>query len=219
MSQIQFAHLNKLLENKKYIIGNDEVGYGAISCEIVVGAVKAPKNWSIPGLNDSKKLSPKKREIMRGQLLKLVDEKVIQFHIAERSNKDIDKFGLVPMLKSCYVECFKHLYTDDSLIVCDGNLKFDNLGVDDFDKVSLIKADTLISSVMAASILAKTYRDEKMREYHKDYPQYNWIQNMGYFGHGNIHIDAIKKYGFSPLHRLSYKLKGLNGIFVPMNKE
>jgi|SRR6185436_2566771 len=209
MAQIQFDQLSYFLESKIFIIGIDECGYGSISGPLCVGAVKAPKNWSIPGLKDSKQLTPKNREIMRVQLLKLIEKNVIQFHLAERTNKQIDQFGLGVMLKDCYVENFKKLYTDDSLLVCDGNLKFNNLGVDDLDKVCIIKADTLVPSVMAASILAKTYRDEKMRELHKQYPMYNWIENMGYYGAQEIHIGAIRKYGFSPLHRLSYKLKKL----------
>ena len=216
MSQIQYLELNDFLINKKYIIGNDEVGTGSISGPLCVGAVKAPKNWSISGLNDSKKLSPKKREVIRDQLLKLVDNNIIEIHIAERTNKQIDEFGLGVMLKDCYIECFNKLYTDDSLLVCDGNLKFDNLGVDSFDKVSLIKADSLVPSVMAASILAKTYRDKKMKEYHEIYPMYDWIKNVGY-GVSKTHIDAIIKYGYSPLHRLSYKLKTLSGLDSPIN--
>lgn len=216
MSQIQYLELDSFLDNKKYIIGNDEVGYGSIAGPVCVGAVKTPKNWSISGLNDSKQLTPKKREIMRDQLLELIDKKVIEFHLSERTNKQIDEFGLGVMLKDCYVENFKKLYTNDSLLVCDGNLKFNNLGVDDFDKVSIIKADTFIPSVMAASILAKTYRDQKMREYHKQFPMFNWSQNMGYYGVNSLHIDAIKKYGFSPLHRRSYHLKVLDGVEIPV---
>lgn len=209
MSQIQFNQLEYLLQNKNYIIGSDEVGLGSIAGIICVGAVKAPKNWSIPGLNDSKKLSPRRREIMRDKLLESSQKKDIQFHIAERTNKEIDTFGLAPMLKACYIECFKQLYSDNSLIICDGTLKFDGLGIDSFDKVSIIKADTMVSLVMAASILAKTYRDAKMRKLHNDFPMYNWIKNMGYYGSNQIHLNAIKEYGFSPYHRLSYNLKAL----------
>lgn len=218
MSQIRYSDLNNYLINKKYVIGNDEVGYGAICGELVVCGVKAPKDWKIDGLNDSKQLTPKKREIMREKLLEVAFKGDIQFHIAERSNKDIDTLGLAPMLKACYIECFKKLYSDDALIICDGTIKFDGLDVDAFDKVSIIKADTLVPSVMAASILAKTYRDGKMKELHKVYPFYDWDNNMGYYGANGLHIAGIKKHGYSPLHRLSYKLKALEGLVIPVNK-
>jgi ribonuclease HII len=218
MSQIQFNQLNLFLENKELVIGCDECGYGSISGPLCIGAVKAPKDWKIDGLNDSKQLTPKKREIMRENILEAAFKGDIQFHISERSNKDIDTLGLAPMLKACYIECFNKLYSEDSLIICDGTLKFDGLGVDSFDKVSIIKADTLLPSVMAASILAKTYRDGKMKENHKIYPFYDWDNNVGYYGANGLHIEGIKKYGYSPLHRLSYKLKALNGLDIPVNK-
>lgn len=218
MTQIKIEELKSFLDNKTYIIGCDEVGYGSIAGPLVVCGVKSPKTWNLSGLNDSKKLTENRREIMRDQLLKIIENKTIEFHLAERSNKEIDQVGLGVALKSCYVEIFKKLYTDDSLLICDGNLKFDNLGVDDYDKVSIIKADTLVPSVMAASILAKTYRDDKMRKYHLAYPQYDWVNNVGYYGADGLQIAAIKKYGYSPLHRLSYKLKVLAGMIIPVNE-
>ena len=112
------------------------------------------------------------------------------------------------------LRCVKE-YSDDSLIICDGTLKFDGLDVDSFDKVSIIKADTLIPSVMAASILAKTYRDDKMKKLHQVYPYYDWNNNMGYYGANGLHIAGIKTHGYSPLHRLSYKLKALEGLQIP----
>lgn len=217
MSQIKIEELKDYLVDKSYIVGCDEVGYGSIAGPLVVCGVRAPKGWTLTGLNDSKKLSEKRRDIMREQLLNLIENKTIAFHLAERSNAEIDKVGVGVALKDCYVENFKSLYNDESLLICDGILKFDNLGVDDYDKVSIIKADTLVPSVMAASILAKTYRDAKMRKYHFTYPQYDWENNVGYYGADGQHIAAIKKYGYSPLHRLSYKLKIFAGMNIPVN--
>lgn len=188
--------------DKPFTIGCDEVGYGCLAGPLVVVGVRAPKDWAIPGLNDSKKLSPKKREVMRRALSQLIDDGTITWHLAERTNVQIDQQGVAIALKSAYVEVFHALYQQDSLIISDGNLKFDNLGVDAYDKVSLIKADTKIPSVMAASILAKTYRDEKMKIMHDLHPQYGWNQNVGY-GSG-YHLAAIKYYGPCALHRFSY---------------
>lgn len=187
---------------KSNIIGADEVGYGSLAGPLVVVGVRAPKNWSLEGLNDSKKLSAKKRETMRAKLNELIEKKEISWHLAERSNVQIDKAGVAVALKDAYVEIFHKLYQEDCLIITDGILKFDNLGVDDYDKVSLIKADTTVPAVMAASILAKTYRDEKMKLLHPLHPQYGWDSNVGYAA--KDHLEAIEKHGPCPLHRFSY---------------
>lgn len=205
MSQIQYSDLDKLLENKTHVIGVDEVGYGAICGSLVVCGVRAPKNWNLTGLNDSKKLSAAKRESLAAQLLELVDKKIINYFIEEHSNIEIDEIGLGNALKFSYIEVFKSLYNTESLIVSDGNLKFNGMGVDDMDQVSIIKADGQVPAVMAASILAKTYRDSIMKKLHETYPQYDWLHNVGY-GVAK-HLEAIKKYGFTPLHRRSYNIK------------
>jgi ribonuclease HII len=186
----------------EYIVGCDEVGFGSLVGEICVGGVAAPKDWSLEGLNDSKKLSDKRRRIMRDKIL---NEKGISSYIAERNNTYIDQVGIATALKEAYVEVFKALYTENSLIIYDGILKFDNMGIDNYNKISMIKADTKIPAVMAASILAKVYRDDKMKGYHILHSVYGWDRNAGY---GTVdHIQAIKKYGFSPLHRRSYNIK------------
>lgn len=188
--------------DKPMTIGCDEVGYGCLAGPLIVAGVRAPKDWVLEGLNDSKKLSAKKREVMRGKLGKLIEDKVITWHLAERANNIIDKFGVAVVLKDAYVECFHALYQPDSLIISDGILKFDNLGVDAYDKESVIKADSKFPTVMAASILAKTYRDEKMKNLHHLHPMYGWDSNVGYGS--KDHLEAIAKYGPCPLHRYSY---------------
>jgi ribonuclease HII len=205
MSQIRFEELSNYLENKTHIIGCDECGYGAWSGPLVVCGVQAPKDWNLVGLNDSKKLSAAKREALQAKLLDLADKKVINCFLVEKSNIEIDKVGVGVALKQSYVEVFKSLYTPESLIVSDGILKFDGMGVDTFDQVSIIKADGQIPAVMAASILAKTYRDSLMKELHKLYPEYDWENNVGY-GVAS-HKAAIKKIGFTELHRRSYNIK------------
>jgi ribonuclease HII len=200
--QIQHANLPSHLEGKLHIIGADEVGYGSLAGPLVVCGVKAPKDWSMPGLNDSKKLSAKKREALLLPLMKLVQKKEILYHLVERSNEYIDKVGVAIALKESYVEIFKQFYCPDSLIISDGTLKFDNMGVDGYDMVSLIKADGLVPAVMAASIIAKTWRDDKMHALHYKYPNYGWDHNVGYGA--KDHMDAIAKYGPCELHRFSY---------------
>ena len=212
-------NVGDLLKDKTHIIGCDECGYGSIAGPLVVCGVRAPKDWTMKGLNDSKKLTPKKRETLRAKLL---EDKIITYHIAERDSVTVDKFGVYPVLKECYVEIFHKLYQPDSLIIVDGNLKFDNLGVDGYTKHSEPKADGTYSIVGAASILGKTYHDEQMRLLHEKFPQYGWDENMGYPAKG--HKEAILKYGPCLYHRYSYdpvksmdltkynqlELKGLN---------
>ncbi len=190
------------MSDKPVIIGCDEVGYGCLAGPLVVVGVRAPADWKLEGLNDSKKLSAKKREAMLLPLMKLAQNKEITYHLAERSNEQIDKMGVAAALKDAYVECFHALYNTDSLIIIDGILKFDNLGVDAYDKMSVIKADAKYPAVMAASIIAKTYRDDKMHQLHHTYPQYGWDHNVGY--PAKDHLDAIQKHGPCPLHRFSY---------------
>jgi|SRR5579859_539306 len=200
--QIQYSQLASLLLDKNLIIGTDECGTGSLAGPLVVCGVKAPKNWSLATLNDSKKLTEKRREAARDQLLKLAETQNISYYITERSSTTIDKFGMAVALKDAYVEVFHALYENNSLIISDGTLKFDGLKVDSYPIVSLIKADAQIPTVMAASILGKTYRDNKMKELDSLFPQYNWKKNVGY--PTKEHKDNINLYGPCDLHRFSY---------------
>jgi ribonuclease HII len=184
------------------VIGADEVGYGAVAGPLVIVGVKAPRDWNFEGLNDSKKMTPGSREAMRPKLAKLIDEKIITWHLAERSNVQIDKVGVATALRECYIEVFAALHDKQSLIIVDGNLKFDKAVEDAYDRVSLVKADGKIPAVAAASILAKTYRDGKMKILHPLHPMYSWDSNMGY--PNPEHLQAISKHGPCPLHRFSY---------------
>lgn len=188
-----------------FIVGADEVGWGALSGPVVVVGVRAPKGWWLDGLADSKKLkasSEKKLYEMRDKLNTAIENKEITWHLAERSNVQIDKMTPAMALKSSYVEVFNSLYDDDSHIISDGILNFKGLGVEHMSMESMIKADTKIPAVMAASILAKTYRDETMKIFHQLHPMYGWDSNAGYSSRD--HLEAIAKYGPCALHRFSY---------------
>lgn len=189
---------------KSYIIGCDEVGYGSLSGPLVIGAVRALKDWAIPGLNDSKKLTDKQRRIMSDQIWFCGLSGDIQIITAERTNKHIDEFGIVVSLRDCYKEVAESLYTQDSLVIIDGNLNFDKILVN-MDYQTIIKADGKVPTVMAASILAKVYRDDLMIKLSEKFPAYSFEKNKGYGS--SKHIDAIKKYGYTEFHRQSYKLK------------
>jgi len=187
---------------KQFIIGSDEVGYGSYAGPIVVCAIKASFDWKIEGLRDSKKLSPKKREVICEKLNALIVNQEIKFALAQRDNLHIDRVGIAVALKECYVECFRQLYDKQSSIIVDGNLKFSGLGIDDYDIKSIIKADDSVPMVMAASCWAKVYRDALLVKLHEQYPIYDWKSNKGY---GTPkHKAALEQYGVSPFHRMSY---------------
>lgn len=215
MGKTTIEDVNSLLVNKEYVLGADEVGYGCLAGPLVVCGVLAPKDWNLEGLNDSKKLSEKKRLLMRDKLKPLIENKTIKFYLAERANTSIDITGVSGALHNSYVEIFNKLYQSDCLIISDGILKFDDPSVRDYDRVSLIKADGQIPAVMAASILAKTYRDEKMKIAHITYPEYGWSTNVGYGS--KEHLSAIWEHGATPLHRMSYA--PLNSPHFEMDRE
>ena len=115
----------------KYIIGCDEVGYGCLAGPLVVCGVRAPENWTMTGLKDSKKFKDSKgltahqqRQIVSDELQKRIDSKEITFHLAERSNQEIDSVGVAIALKDSFVEVFKSLYSNDDRIITDGILIF-----------------------------------------------------------------------------------------------
>ncbi len=176
------------------------MGNGSLVAMVCVGGVRAPKNWSIPGLNDSKKLSPARREAMRAKLQEAISNNDISFHMAERSHTIIDQYGIAPAMQDAYLEVFRKLYQPGDLIVVDGDLKF--AGMEDYRLLFLPKADGIVPHVMAASILTKTYRDGEMKKLHQLYPQYGWDHNMGYARPD--HLQAIQEHGPCELHRFSY---------------
>jgi ribonuclease HII len=134
--------------------------------------------------------------------LKKAEEKEIEFSLAERSHHHIDENGLAASLKSAFVEVFKNLWAEDSYIICDGKLSFVGFGIDNFSIESMIKADTKIPQVMAASIIGKCFRDEKVKEIAKEFPEFGWDKNCGYFSES--HLEALKKFGPTKFHRMTF---------------
>lgn len=192
----------------KYIIGADEAGCGNIAGLLCVVAVKAPKDWTMTGLNDSKKLSEKKRHSLLNDLMKLVQANQISYALASKSNLEIDSHGLAAGLDSSYKEVIKELYDEESYVIWDGSRYI--RGIESICKPntykSMIKADASLPQAMAASIIAKCYRDYDIKDkLHWEYPQYNWRKNAGY--PTAEHLKAIKTYGYSPYHRKSYNIK------------
>lgn len=190
--------------NKKYIIGVDEVGTGSLIGDAWVVAFLAEKDWGYPGLNDSKKLTKKKREKIYEDMFEQNAE--VQFCSAIVKQNDIDNLGLGAALKNGYKVAIDLLLFGSNLTIEDYNIVIDGIHkVDGIEHYSLPKADSLIKQVAAASVLAKVARDDYVvNELDKQYPQYDWKTNKGY---GTVaHKAAIKLYGLSPLHRTSFKI-------------
>jgi ribonuclease HII len=179
----------------KNLCGIDEAGRGPFAGPLVVAGVILKKN--IKELDDSKKLTEKKRET----LYDIVKENSL-YHIVFKDAKTIDEKGLSWCLKSSIEEIMQNLKTDEYLM--DGNTSFGINGLD-----HMIKADGKIKEVSAASILAKVSRDRYMYEIAPKYPEYSFEKHKGYGT--KVHIEAIKAHGYCELHRRTFKIKQLEG--------
>ena len=179
----------------KKLCGIDEAGRGPLAGPMVVAGVILEKD--ILGLNDSKVLSEKKRE-------KLFDEikEKSKYHIVFKSAKEIDDFGISFCLKSSILEIMEKLQEFSNNFLMDGNTNF---GIQNLKKE--IKADAKYACVSAASILAKVSRDRFMDEISPLYANYNFHKHKGYGT--KAHIEVIRKFGRSDIHRFSFKLKAL----------
>jgi ribonuclease HII len=196
MKQSSFNFDNLQLEN---LCGIDEAGRGPFAGPMTIAGVRFKNDISkikeFEILNDSKKLTEKKREM----LFDIIKEHSY-FHIVSVSNKQIDELGISACIKNAIIEIMQTIDAINYLM--DGNTSF---GIEDLQHK--IKADGDIKEVSAASILAKVTRDRYMVETAKKYPNYDFHKHKGYGT--KAHIEAIKKYGFCDLHRRSYKIKGL----------
>jgi len=179
------------------ICGIDEAGRGPLAGELVVSGVVL--DGEVKGLMDSKKLSAKRREELYEQIIKNS-----KYHIVIISVEDIDTQGISKCLHNALVEIQQNL--SGYRYIFDGNSKFGVNGIE-----TLIKADDKIPEVSAASILAKVTRDRLMIEYAKLYPEYGFDRHKGYAT--KAHYAALHKHNRCPIHRKSFFIKGLDGLF------
>ena len=188
----------ELLERgAKYICGVDEVGRGPLAGPVVCAAVIMPLDDIIEGIDDSKKLSAKKREF----LAELIQKKAIAHAICRIEPQIIDEINILEATKLCMKNAVESLSVKPDFVLTDGNMTLDI----PFEQRSIIKGDSLSYSIGAASIIAKVYRDAVMDEYDILYPEYGFAKHKGYGT--KTHIDAIKRAGICPVHRRSFTTK------------
>ena len=184
-----------LLEGKRYIAGIDEVGRGPLAGPVVCAVVIMPleEDKIIDGVDDSKKLSEKKRVALSEK----IKERAIEYAICEVSPQEIDEINILQATIKCMKHCIDSLKIKPDMLLVDA-LKAD-FGV---PSTPIIKGDALSYSIGAASIIAKVYRDNLMSEYAKSYPEYGFEKHKGYGT--KAHIDAIKTFGATPIHRKTF---------------
>ena len=197
--------------------GTDEAGRGCLAGPVTAAAVILPDDFQLDLLNDSKLLSEKTREKLRPVII----EKVISFSVTHIYNVEIDQINILNASIKSMQESIVKLNPTPHYIIVDGNSPLipkggiKNIGGKLFTdteielllsipNTSIIKGDSKYMSIAAASVLAKTYRDEYMNQIHEEFPMYNWKKNKGY--PTKEHRDAIRKYGVTKYHRMSFRL-------------
>ena len=179
----------------QYIAGIDEAGRGPLAGPVVVASVIMPKDSMIEGVNDSKKVSEKKRE----NLYDIILEEAISYGIGIIYQDEIDEINILQATKKGLTEAVGQMKIKPDLIMVDALTGIDTLGI---PYQSIIKGDAKCYSISAASIIAKVTRDRIMREWDTIYPEYGFASHKGY---GTAkHIAALKEYGPCPIHRRSF---------------
>ena len=183
------------LENgKKLIAGIDEAGRGPLAGPVVVACVIMPQDDIIEGVNDSKKLSPKKRDVLYNEII----QKALSYSVSIISEKTIDEINILNATRLGMEKCVKTLSVTPDVVLIDA---VDKLNID-IEYKPIIKGDQLSYSIACASIIAKVTRDNLMIELDKKYPQYNF---SGHKGYGTAkHIELLKKFGPCEIHRKTF---------------
>ena len=189
--------LASYLHKNKIEVGCDEAGRGCLAGPVVAAAVILPKNFKHLLLNDSKQLSEKKRDLLRTK----IKEHAIAYAIGIVDHKEIDKINILNATVKAMHNSISKLKIKPERIIIDGNYfkQYENLPYK-----CIIKGDEKFQNIAAASILAKTHRDELMNSLNKNFPNYNWNENKGY--PTKEHKSAINEHGLSNIHRKSFKI-------------
>lgn len=194
------THLLNFLHENLIEAGCDEAGRGPLAGPVFAAAVILPKDFHHPLLNDSKKMTEKARE----QLRPIIEQEAVAWAVEEVSAEEIDTINILNASITGMQRAVRRLKTRPEFLLIDGN-RFKPF--DDYRYQCIVKGDAKFASIAAASVLAKTYRDELMRKLAAEYPEYGWEKNMGY--PTPAHIQAIIEHGYTPHHRKSFHLKQL----------
>lgn len=193
-------HLLNYLHAGRIEAGCDEAGRGPLAGSVFAAAVILPEDFHHPLLNDSKKMTEKARDILRP----IIEAEAVTWAVEEITAEEIDTINILNASITGMQRAVRRLSVKPEFLLIDGN-KFKPF--DGYEYQCVVKGDGKFASIAAASVLAKTYRDEYMRNLAKEYPQYGWDRNMGY--PTKEHIEAIIRHGYTPYHRKSFHLKQL----------
>lgn len=200
----ELARLERMKEyERKYegysiVCGIDEAGRGPLAGPVVAAAAVLPKDATILWLNDSKKLSEKRRE----ELFQEIQEKAVTYGVGVVSPAVIDEINILQATYEAMRQAVSALSSEPDILLNDAVII---PGIDEKKQVKIIKGDAKSVSIAAASILAKVTRDRMMGEYDKLYPEYGFAQHKGYGT--RAHMDAIREFGVCPIHRRSFLTK------------
>ena len=179
--------------------GCDEAGRGCLAGSVYAAAVILPKDYDNPLLNDSKKLTEKRRKVLRDQIVR----DAVSWAVGVVTPEEIDKIDILNASFLAMHRALDQLTIRTEAVIVDGN-RFNPYR--DLPYTTIVKGDGKYQSIAAASILAKTFRDEYMDSLANEYPYYDWQKNKGY--PTNVHREGIRDHGPSPYHRMSYNLMG-----------
>ena len=188
-------------EGYEYICGIDEAGRGPLAGPVVVAAVIMPKDSMIEGVNDSKKVSEKKRE----KLYDLIINEAISYSVGIVDQNEIDRINILNATKAGLTEAVRTLKVKPDVILVDALTNIDTCGI---QYRSIVKGDAKSYSIAAASIIAKVTRDRIMRQWDEIYPQYGFAKHKGYGT--KQHTQALLEYGACPIHRKTFLKNILN---------
>lgn len=189
--------LKSYMYHNRIEAGCDEAGRGCLAGPVVAAAVILPRNFRHEVLNDSKQLTRKQRFILKDEII----SSAISWNVAFVDNNQIDELNILRASIKAMHLAIDGLKKQPDFLLIDGNrfFRYKNIG-----HKTVVKGDGLYFSIAAASVLAKTFRDEYMEKIHTDYPVYGWNKNKGY--PTPLHKKAINEHGISPFHRKSFHL-------------
>ena len=193
-------HLLSRLNEGLVEAGCDEAGRGPLAGSVFAAAVILPEGFSHPQLNDSKQMSEKARELLR----EVIEKEAVSWAVVAVSPEEIDTVNILNASILGMQRAVRQLSPKPEFLLVDGN-RFKPC--DGIPYKTVVHGDATYSAIAAASVLAKTHRDAYMRQIAAEYPQYGWERNMGY--PTKEHIEAIKRYGYTPYHRKSFHPKEL----------